>query len=526
MPFWHRIQFFILEFMTRIIFIIIVLRSTILSGQIPTFSKTFHLKNDLTGAAVFEEPDGYRVFCEAYGGGSCYGFLKLNFDGGLQESHIFDPPDSLLFYSEHSPLSFQKENGEYVICGDFRVRDTFIRNIGLIKYNPIFPDSVDTKIYEGSQWDEARSIQHTKDGGYLIFGQRSILTVIDNRTYQTDIKLLLIRTDSMGNLIDEYVIPDTAKFAMAGSMQLLPNDKILITYAQEDRDLLIPDHYILSLLDTNYQSIWKEEFEVSPGNNFVPDITILNDSLIVIGSKAEYREFPGSIWVGSVRVFGYDLLGNRLWTQALPSTDRSIFNLYSLKTSNDGNILGCGWHVNSLINEGANGTPRMFSLSPSGEVLWDRDYWLELGPNIENFFLNASQTSDGGYIAVGNFIDLNNRQDGHFDDILVVKTDSMGCVRTDCDDLVYVSTNEHSDSENKSILLYPNPTKNTLSIKLPTPPNNTKALIFNTLGHLVQKETLVTKESSVDVSTLKSGIYFLKINLDGKEEIKRFVISR
>lgn len=77
------------------------------------------------------------------------------------------------------------------------------------------------------------------------------------------------------------------------------------------------------------------------------------------------------------------------------------------------------------------------------------------------------------------------------------------------------------------IVLYPNPTQNKLNLKLPTPPNNnTKALIFNTLGHLVQKETFIEKESSIDVSALKSGIYFLKINLDGQEVIQRFVISR
>ena len=80
---------------------------------------------------------------------------------------------------------------------------------------------------------------------------------------------------------------------------------------------------------------------------------------------------------------------------------------------------------------------------------------------------------------------------------------------------------------NHQVNVFPNPTQNKLNLKLPTPPNNnTKALIFNTLGHLVQKETLITKESSIDVSTLKSGIYFLKINVDGQEVIQRFVINR
>lgn len=80
---------------------------------------------------------------------------------------------------------------------------------------------------------------------------------------------------------------------------------------------------------------------------------------------------------------------------------------------------------------------------------------------------------------------------------------------------------------NYQIKIFPNPTQNTLNIKLPTPlSRNTKVLIFNTLGHVAQKETILTQESNIDVSQLKSGIYFLKINMDEKEVIKRFVISR
>jgi hypothetical protein len=82
-----------------------------------------------------------------------------------------------------------------------------------------------------------------------------------------------------------------------------------------------------------------------------------------------------------------------------------------------------------------------------------------------------------------------------------------------------------SDYQKNKFQLYPNPAKDKLFISAANPARNIKVKIFNTAGKLLSIQKLeLENQSSINVSYLKSGIYFLNIeDENGNTEVKKFV---
>lgn len=76
--------------------------------------------------------------------------------------------------------------------------------------------------------------------------------------------------------------------------------------------------------------------------------------------------------------------------------------------------------------------------------------------------------------------------------------------------------------ENYNFIIYPNPVNNILTI---TAPSNIpfKIKIFNTFGMLIYYSDKITNTYTLNLSNLKSGIYFLQINSESQNIIKKFI---
>ncbi|MES2763033.1 MAG: FG-GAP-like repeat-containing protein [Bacteroidota bacterium] len=64
---------------------------------------------------------------------------------------------------------------------------------------------------------------------------------------------------------------------------------------------------------------------------------------------------------------------------------------------------------------------------------------------------------------------------------------------------------------NGNVLVSPNPTNGILNITLNTVPQNTKIEVYNMVGALVFSETLITKNSTINIADLSTGMYFIKV---------------
>ncbi len=82
-----------------------------------------------------------------------------------------------------------------------------------------------------------------------------------------------------------------------------------------------------------------------------------------------------------------------------------------------------------------------------------------------------------------------------------------------------------SDFSKNKFQLHPNPAKNELFLNSKNPTGNLKLKIFNIEGKLLSTQTVaIQDQTSIDVSNLSSGMYFLNIeDENGNKAIKRFL---
>lgn len=74
--------------------------------------------------------------------------------------------------------------------------------------------------------------------------------------------------------------------------------------------------------------------------------------------------------------------------------------------------------------------------------------------------------------------------------------------------------------ETQEVFLFPNPVKNTLNIKLPNSSITNQINIYNTIGQLVLRST---NTSSIDVSSLISGTYLIKVHSEDQVFTEKFI---
>jgi len=119
-----------------------------------------------------------------------------------------------------------------------------------------------------------------------------------------------------------------------------------------------------------------------------------------------------------------------------------------------------------------------------------------------------------------------------------IQVDDEGASRPECDGLPLVGWCKDEwtsyredcslgliDLEGTNISIYPNPVKNQLFLSSKNTAENLRTKIFILEGQLVNTQNLeFENQTSIDVSTLAMGFYFLKVeNDEGKMEVQKFL---
>ena len=244
----------------------------------------------------------------------------------------------------------------------------------------------------------------------------------------------------------------------------------------------------------NKGDVWEQIGEDIVGeeidDNFGYSISLSSDgSIIAIGAPLN----NGTSWdEGHVRVFKNN---NGLWEQIGEDIDgksRGDRSAQSISLSSDGNKLAIGTPF-SDENGKTSGRVRVYKN--------DGNVWKQLGEQIEgyyekNFFGSAvSLSSIGNYIAIGG-------PDFAFGSVKVYSLQET------------LSTKENNTTE--KFIIYPNPAKNLITLENQNS-NLKKISIFNNLGQLV----LQSKEKEINISKLKTGIYFVKVETNKGKSIKK-----
>lgn len=155
-----------------------------------------------------------------------------------------------------------------------------------------------------------------------------------------------------------------------------------------------------------------------------------------------------------------------------------------------------------------------------GQTIWTRLLADDTSIHIDSYLYNVVALKDGGFVAVGSTFGHDSM--GRLSQAgWAVKVDSLGYLTDDCDHLGIPQPNL---TRAKDIKIYPNPTDGIVYLESALPfPKATKIVLIDNSGRLIK--TLASPSGKTraeyDVKGLSSGIYFLRIVVNGVEILKK-----
>lgn len=253
-------------------------------------------------------------------------------------------------------------------------------------------------------------------------------------------------------------------------------------------------------------------------------------SVEVFIADGAVTSFEVRVWkMGSYNVPGPgDLIASQAYT--VTPNDWNIITLDTAVQLN-GQDLWVGYYIeapaNSFVASADDGT----NYNPDGSWIAVGPGWSHLGDNNPDYNLNwnirahltgdsqeawLSATPANGTVAPGATedvtltIDANNLTSGAYNATLVVRSNDLASewINVPVQIGVFVGINENGDKGYVS--MYPNPATEGITLSANT--NITDVQIYNALGQLVYGLKVNAKTTTIDLSSLQNGVYFVKTN--------------
>jgi hypothetical protein len=260
-----------------------------------------------------------------------------------------------------------------------------------------------------------------------------IITVRDNKlAAYTTIKIpnsgleqynntLLITMDSSGVILREDTLQNVTDYLMSYSGPIIPlssNEYILGIGTQSEPNKI---YGYLRKTDTIGNTLWEQKINDHAFSSMPIYLDVLQNGNFVVS----WLELLGGETAdrGSYFVRCYNAAGDSLWQYTFVSTDYGR-NIQGLHVCANGDIIGTGYTGNFALT--GNPTGWIFRLSPSGELIWRREYvyW----DAVQQFMLLYDITEDlnGDIVATGfaAITDANGFPSGQ---AVLLKVNSMGC---------------------------------------------------------------------------------------------------
>ena len=262
------------------------------------------------------------------------------------------------------------------------------------------PDTLWTRTYGGSGRDEARSVQQTADGGYVLAGYTSSFGAggYDFYVLKTNSQGEPLWTRTYGGSRDDYAV----------SVQQTADGGYIVAGITGSFGAGSEDFYLLktnSLGDT----LWTRTYGGSSFDEAYSVQQTADGGYIVAG---ETWSFGAGGW--DFYVVKTNPLGDTLWTRTYGGSDYDW--AHSIQQTADGGYIVAGW--TSSFGAGYDDF-YLVKTNSQGDTLWTRTYG---GSSSYDYAYSVQQTADGGYIVTGTTYSSG----AGLEDFYLVKTNSIG----------------------------------------------------------------------------------------------------
>jgi len=434
--------------------------------------------------------------------------LTLSVSGQITFEKTYGGTDMDFGYSVRQTT----DNG-YILLGSTESFSTS-RDIFLIKTDQ-YGDTLWTKTYGGSNFDEGHEVKQTMDGGYIICGIK-------------DLKTFIIKTNNIGDTMwtKAYIgmgwsveqIPDSGYIIAGGIWLGGANYDMLLIKINSSGDTLWTKTY-----GNNQAQECRDIKQTNDGGYILTGYTVsgsTSDIYLVktdsIGDTLWTRSFGGSGYEEAYSVEqtsdnGYIVLGNSNsfcgYKFYLIKTDVNGDTLWT-KTYDNGNSNDEGYEVKQTSDGGyvfvaetdKNGLPYeqvyLVKTNGTGDTLWTQTYNQGSGVGLQI-------TSDGGYIIIG----FTGSFGAGMDDVYLIKTDANGNAMG-----ITESPNNFT-----CFHIFPNPFSSTTTLHSDNFIRSATLTVYDSFRQTVKQIKNITGQTiNLHRENLSSGLYFLQLTQENK----------
>jgi type IX secretion system substrate protein/putative pyrroloquinoline-quinone binding quinoprotein len=265
-------------------------------------------------------------------------------------------------YNDEGCDAVQMDDGGFLITGIYQ--ESYYNDIYLIRTD-IFGDTLWTRTYGGSSWDNGRSIVKTFDNNYLIGGR----TFLSGSTSSG--LACLVKVDENGNYIWQNNYGSSRKDGMYSVIQT--SDSGFVFTGQ----YYYNDIWVLKT-DSSGTELWSKTFGFEIGYDI---IETMDKNLLVTGAAGS----PSDMYIAKLNSAD----GDTLWTLKLGGAGRDIG--LSICNSYDGGYLVAG----QTASFGAGGNDiYLAEITSEGDTVSTRTF----GLGGDDIGYSICQTPDSGYI--------------------------------------------------------------------------------------------------------------------------------
>lgn len=479
----------------RILFCVLLAQSSF--AQI-NFFKLYSDNGDDYGEGIVQLEDSSYVITGSsssfFGNGPEAFLLKIDSVGNYQWSNHYGGPET-----DVGRRVLYKQNVGFYIAG-------YSNSYGNGGYDFYLAKTDETgnlewkKSYGDFAWERVHDAVMTADTGILMVGET-------NSTFNNNKDMYVVRTDKNGDTLWTQRI-GTEYDDILTSVHVLDDTTYFLAGSMYSSDSLVIKGCVMKMYDDGSIE-WTKSYGYK-GNTYINDIHVVNSEIVGVGHTDKYN-------------------------------DSLIYEFY-FRLDLDGNIIRERYSGSSgerkAIAISPYEAPDKYYISYSLADMWsypdgyndiaiarfsDTLYWEATAATIAHYepdFLNQLiPTSDGGAIGIGgtNSIDLG------YHHVCVVKigpndTYPYCLAPHTLEQLVSIDETPAS----LGVKIYPNPADDLLHIESES---SLEIEIFNSFGQTVLAQSFSQTSHSIDVSHLASGIYFVKIHVNGKVGLQKLVIE-
>jgi hypothetical protein len=380
----------------------------------------------------------------------------------------------------------------YIIAGRTRGFGAGIFDLLLVRIDSV-GNTRWIKAYGGPATDWGYAVQETPDSGFVAAGRTASF---GNGAFD----MYLIRTDSIGDTLWTRTYGGSADDYCYSLCHTAGGGYVLVgftlSFGQQG------DVYCVRI-NENGDTLWTRTYGGSAADDGVSVQQTTDSGFIIAGHTHSFG--IGTPSYCNVYLIKTDSLGDTLWTRVYGILSDDY--VYSVRQTIDQGY---------IITSSYGGGPQIARLTKTdslGNELWSK----EISESGSNILRSAHQLQEGTYIAAG----LTSSYGAEDADVWLVKLSQESDIKE-----------SGSISAIENIRVYPNPAHSVLNIHYQNHNRQSIRLsLYNTCGRHVKVPVSTyqgghTIQISLDIASLPSGVYFVKLTEGEHSSFQKFVIAR